>query len=95
MWGEQKLVVSLTKDKFEDGDDIVSLPLEASEIDISQYLYEYVTLLLPQRRIHPDNEEGSSGCNQEALKILNKLSAKEEDKIDPRWEALKKIKLNK
>lgn len=94
VWGENKLIVSLTNDKFDDGDDIVSLSLAASEIDISQNLYEYVTLLLPQRRIHPVKEDGTDGCNAEALKILNKLSEKEkeENNIDPRWEALKALK---
>lgn len=93
VWDERKFIVSLTNDKFEDGDDIISLSLEASEIDISQNLYEYANLLLPQRRIHPDKEDGTSGCNQEALKVLNRLSHQEEH-ADPRWDALKKIKQN-
>lgn len=95
VWGEQKLIVSLTNDKFED-DDIVSLTFDSSEIDISQYLYEYVTLLLPQRRVHPEKEDGTSGCNPDTLKTLNKLSVNEtKDKTDPRWEALKTIKQTK
>lgn len=94
VWGEQKLIVSLTNDKFDEGDDIVSLSLDASEIDISQNLYEYVNLLLPQRRIHPDKEGGTSGCNTDALKRLEKFSVKEENEIDPRWDALKNIKQN-
>ncbi len=95
VWGEQKLIVSLTNDKFDDGDDIVSLSLDASEIDISQNLYEYTTLLLPQRRIHPDKEDGTSGCNAEAIKVLNKLTEQEEEhKMDPQWDALQKIKKN-
>ena len=94
VWGEQKLIVSLTNDKFEE-DDIVSMPFESSEIDISQHLYEYVTLLLPQRRIHPDTKDGKNGCNQDALKRLENFSAKEaEKKTDPRWDALKNIKQN-
>lgn len=93
VWGERKFIVSLTNDKFEDGDDIVSLSLEASEIDISQNLYEYIILLLPPRRIHPNKEDGTSGCNPNALKILNKFSPNEEEQAtDPRWDALKKIK---
>ena len=96
VWGERKFIVSLTNDKFDDGDDIASLSLEASEIDISQNLYEYATLLLPQRRIHPAKEDGTSGCNANALKILNKLTTKEEEQAtDPRWDALKKIKSSK
>ena len=95
VWGERKFIVSLTNDKFEEGDDIVSIPFESYEIDISQNLYEYATLLLPQRRIHPDKADGTSGCNAEALKILNKLSEKEVEKIDPRWDALNRLKQQK
>ena len=96
VWGENKLVVSLTNDRFENETDIVSIPLDSYEIDISQYLYEYISMLLPQRRIHPDKEDGTSTCNPEALKILNKLSEeKQEKKINPIWEELKtKIKNN-
>ena len=93
VWDEKKYIVSLTNDKFDDGDDIVSLSLDKSEIDISQPLYEYVNLLLPQRRIHPSKEDGTSGCNAEALKVLNKFAVNsEEHPTDPRWDALKKIK---
>ena len=96
VWGENKLVVSLTNDRFENETDIVSFPLDSFEIDISQYLYEYVSVLLPQRRVHPDKEDGTSTCNPESLKILNKLSETEkEKKINPIWEELKnKIKNN-
>lgn len=94
VWGERKLIVSLTNDKFEEEDDIVSLPIGSAEFDLSQNLYEYFMLLLPQRRIHPDKESGTSGCNPEALKLLNKISTKEKNKTDPRWEALKNINQN-
>lgn len=96
VWGENKFVVSLTNDRFENEVDILSIPIDSSEIDISQYLYEYVSILLPQRRIHPDNPDGTSACNPESLKILNKLSEKEKEKrINPVWEELKsKIKNN-
>ena len=96
VWGENKLVVSLTNNRFEAESDIIAIPLESSEIDISQYLYEYVSMLLPQRRIHPDRKDGTSMSNQEALKMLNKLSAQKKEKsTNPIWEELKsKIKNN-
>lgn len=96
VWGENKLIVSLTNDRFEGETDILSIPIDSSEIDISQYLYEYVSLLLPQRRIHPAKEDGAAGCNPEALKMLDKLSEEEQEKrVNPIWEELKsKIKNN-
>ena len=97
VWGEKKLIVTLTNNRFEEDDDIISISIHASEIDISQYLYEYISLLLPQRRIHPDKEDGTTGCNEESLKTLKKLSQNENVKgndPDPRWDALRKIKNN-
>lgn len=96
VWGENKLIVSLTNDRFEGETDIISIPIDSSEIDISHYLYEYIYMLLPQRRVHPDKEDGTPACNPEALKMLNKLSEEEQEKkINPIWEELKsKIKNN-
>jgi len=96
VWGENKLVISLTNDKFENESDILALPIDSSEINISQSLYEYVSVLLPQRRIHPNKEGATNGCNPEALKMLGKLSKEEqENKTNPIWEELKtKIKNN-
>lgn len=95
VWGEKKLIATLTNDRFEEDDDIVSISIHTSEIDISQYLYEYVSLLLPQRHIHPDKEGGTNGCNSDSLKLLDKFShpdSVKNDFIDPRWDALRKIK---
>lgn len=96
VWGENKLIVSLTNDRFENEADILAIPIDSSEIDISQYLYEYISMLLPQRRIHPDKEDGKTGCNPDALKMLEKLSKEDQEKkTNPIWEELKsKIKNN-
>ena len=50
--------------------------------------------------MHADNEDGSPGCNPETIAILKRLSLQEEEEqgpdvtIDPRWEALKKLRDN-
>ncbi len=96
VWGEKKLIITLTNNSFEDEEDIASLPLDASEIDLSPYLYEYISLLLPLRRVHPNIEKGIDTCNEESLKLLEKFSTKEkETATDPRWDALLKIKKDK
>ncbi|MFH1005336.1 MAG: DUF177 domain-containing protein [Bacteroidota bacterium] len=91
VWGEQKLIANMTNDVYEEGDDIISISSADSEIDISHFLYEYIFLLLPVRRVHPDKENGTSTCNSESLKIINKF-LKNKKQIDHRWDALKKIK---
>ena len=54
--------------------DVVWLPFEAYQIDVSQYLFEYVILSLPLRKVHPDKRGGKPGCNPEMLDLLKNLS---------------------
>ena len=92
--GKNRLIIKLGTDEFEEESDIVSIPLTDSEIDIAQYVYEYIVLSLPKRRIHPENKKRKSGCNTETLKKLEKILLKEKKKtIDPRWEKLKTLKI--
>lgn len=55
------------------------------EIDLIHHLYEYAHLALPQRKVHPSEED----CNQEALKILDKLRV--EQNANTQWAALKNL----
>jgi len=67
--------------KFGDGNnedefDVVWLPNEAYQIDLLQYLYEYVILSLPMRKVHEENADGTPGCDPGMLEILKNLSVK-------------------
>ena len=76
----------------EEEEDIISIPLTDHEIDLRQHLYDYLSLMVPLNPVHPDKKDGSSGCNQEALKEMeNHLRL--DDGSDPRWDILKKLKL--
>lgn len=77
--------------KWEDvSDEVVIMPDTESEVDMSHYLYEFISLSVPMQCIHPDDEHGQSTCNKEMLKILNQYLVKSSE--DPRWEALKQFK---
>jgi uncharacterized metal-binding protein YceD (DUF177 family) len=92
--GGQHLIVKLGDEDFGDNDEIVSVPLNESEFDVSRYIYEFIVLSLPQRRIHPDIKKGRTGCNEEVLKKLEQIAVKESEKkkADPRWDKLKELK---
>jgi uncharacterized metal-binding protein YceD (DUF177 family) len=95
--GKYKLIVKFSNTVEEsDDDDIITLSTNESEIDVSQFLYEYIILSIPARRVHPDTKSGESGCDKKVIDKLNNLLIEEEkeDKSDPRWDALKNIKLN-
>lgn len=87
---ENILFVKFGDEFIDEGEDVVVIPSTEHEYNIGQYLFENLQLSVPSRRIHPAGK-----CNKEALKKLEELSLKKEEKeIDPRWGALKNIKLN-
>ncbi len=95
--GNFKLIVKVGgHDSGNQDDDIITIAANEHELDLSQYLYEYITLSLPIKRVHPDNDEGEPTCDKEILKKLKDFLIEEEkkDDSDPRWDDLKNISLN-
>jgi uncharacterized metal-binding protein YceD (DUF177 family) len=86
-------------EKFNDDDDeILIIPHGEHQVNIAQYVYEMIVLAVPLKRIHPGVLDGT--MTSEALKKLEELQPKEskeknEDNIDPRWDALKNLLTDK
>lgn len=98
LWDEFDLVIKLTGgDEAVDIDedaDVVFIPRNETVIDISNWLYEFVMLSVPLQRVHPDKPDGTSGCNPEALKLLNELSEPEDQPKNDIWKGLEALKDN-
>lgn len=88
--GEEHLFFKFGDDFHEESDEIIVIQGSGNKIDVGHYIYEFINLLLPYRLVHPDNENGESGCNKEFLQELEEQIP--HDEVDPRWEALKKLK---
>ena len=76
----------------EESDDVIVVPADQHDFDISSLIYEYIILSIPIHRVHPEGE-----CNPEVLQMLSHEEepvAEEENETDPRWAALKNIKLD-
>lgn len=79
-------------ENYDEDEGIVVLERDEVKWNIAHYLYESIVLSLPSKRIHPD-ASGANACNKEALEILaDKKGDSNENNVDPRWEALKKLK---
>lgn len=71
--------------------DIMTIAPEQKELDMSQLFYEYIHLALPLRRVHPDNADGTSGCDPEMIEELNKHIVNDNNGQDSTWDDLKKL----
>jgi uncharacterized protein len=91
--GKERLIVKFGDSFHEENEEVQIIPLGETQIDVSTFIYEYVHLLLPVRRVHPEDENGNSLCDPEIIKKIDERETASEP--DPRWEALKKLKSKK
>ena len=94
--GSLDLVVKFGDDYNDENEEVLILPHGEHQLDLSQYLYEMIVLSVPLKKIHPGVEDGS--LKSDILNKLEELSPnknKEIDEIDPRWEDLKKLLIDK
>ncbi len=81
----------------EQTEDIITIPDSENHVDISHFVYEFLHLGLPIRRVHSTNRKGEAGCDPEIMKKLEKHLGgnKGTRKIcdtDSAWKALSKLK---
>jgi uncharacterized protein len=91
--GEQNLIVKLDGEDMADNDEIVSLSSSVNEVDVTTFIYEYIILSLPLRRTHT-GKKGKNACDPEVIRKLEEIAVHSEASEDPRWKALKNIKLS-
>lgn len=88
--GKNALYLKYGEAYLEESEDVLVITKDQHLFDIRHLLYEYIVLLLPYKRVHPDDEKGNPTCNPQVLELLKSHAAPET--VDPRWEALKKLK---
>jgi uncharacterized metal-binding protein YceD (DUF177 family) len=93
--GNISLIVKFGPEYNDDNDEILIIPHEQYELNVSQFIYELVILSIPSKKIHPQVEDGT--MDSETLKKLKELEIKQhkssdnEDSVDPRWDKLKNL----
>ena len=89
---DNRLVVKLGSTNSEE-DDTVMVDENEGILDTSWYIYEFIALAIPIQHVHAPGK-----CNPAMTKALEELSAdrsgdeESSQAIDPRWEALLKVK---
>ena len=62
---------------------------DKTEINIAQFIFEFVNPNIPYKRVHPDKENGEPGCELEFTEDFD--YQEQEEIVDPRWNKLKDI----
>ena len=87
----QRLEVKFGTENSEE-DDLVTVAEDEGILDVTWYLYEFIALAIPIKHVHAPGK-----CNPAMVRALEEHSAarsgqEDEQPMDPRWEALLKLK---
>ncbi|UFH33807.1 DUF177 domain-containing protein [Chryseobacterium sp. C-71] len=84
------ILVKFGEEYDDSEEDVVTILANDHAFNVAHLIYENVALSIPMKKVSPN-------ISDEDLAILDKFSPKEieekeEEEVDPRWEALKKLK---
>ncbi|GGZ36987.1 DNA-binding protein [Echinicola pacifica] len=98
----QKVLYKYGSEEAEINEEMFMITQDTPSINVAQLIYEFILLSLPAKKIHPSYRDDEDEAESEGKMIYwsdsenednDDLSEEEEDQqVDPRWEALKKIK---
>ncbi len=90
---QKKHIVKFGLTNEELSDEISTIDMGMQILNVSGYIYEFVSLEIPMKKVHPRlrGQERAELVYKDETPFLN--DQEQENKIDPRWEVLKKIKL--
>ena len=74
-------------------EDVIIVNAFENTICLKNYFYEMISLALPAKRQHKLNATNNIECSKEMINLIEKYSYKNNEIMDPRWEALNDIKL--
>jgi len=88
---DETLLIKISNADVESEDDaIIYIKEEEHTINIKQFIYEFVVLAIPMRKVH--ETDSNETCNETMNELLKKHIS--EERTDPRWDALKNLNIN-
>ena len=86
-----KLLLKFGDNWEEISDEILMMPRDEQVVNIAQYIYEFIGITIPMKKLHPRFEE-EENSKDEFIYYSSESKEKEETPADPRWKKLKDIK---
>ncbi|MFY0606146.1 MAG: DUF177 domain-containing protein [Cyclobacteriaceae bacterium] len=90
---KETLIMKFGEENYSLSEDVLVIRDDTATISVDEYIYEFISLAVPLKKLHPRFE----GTEEEQPDLIyTSVSNEESDQetLDPRWEALKKLKGN-
>ena len=88
--GERMMCVKVSDETPEEDEEMVIVSEQTFQIDLAQWMYEYVVMAMPMCHVHDE-----ANCDPDMLRRLNDSQVETQTQtstVDPRWESLLKLK---
>lgn len=89
--GKEVLYIKYGNEYREEDDDVIIIPESETQINLAPFIYDYISLLVPFRVVHPENENGETECDPDVIRRIEEN--RQQKDIDPRWDKLKDLNL--
>jgi uncharacterized metal-binding protein YceD (DUF177 family) len=96
---EQKLILKYGEADEELTDEIEIISRNTQQINVAQYIYEFIGLAIPMKKLHPTLALADYQENEEGILVYSSETSGPEDEkessteaTDPRFDILKKLK---
>lgn len=90
---QERFIFKFGEGDIERDDNLVFIPTNAQSIDLSEYIYEVVSLSIPMKKIHPLYREGDEDSEQNKFIYTSSTeNDKDTEEPDPRWSILNDLK---
>lgn len=93
----QQLLVKFSEEQEAEDADVIYIHPETQHFNVATYIYEYVILAMPIRKVYDCENDKNAQCNQEMLKYIRQEVdelppvAEEKPSSNPLWDQLKNL----
>ncbi|GAB2548783.1 YceD family protein [Spirosoma aerophilum] len=98
---QQTMLLKFGDHNEELSDEIELIERNTSTINVARYIFEFISLSLPMKRLHPRFRDEDDDDDDQNVKLIyssdtdaNNDDANDQPDIDPRWAALRKLSDN-
>ena len=91
---DEKVIIKFGEDNYSLSEDVLVIKQDTASINIGEFIYEFITLAVPLKKLHPRFEDELEEDDEPEMIYTSQDEEETDDsqETDPRWEALKKLK---
>ena len=90
----RRMIYKFGDEDREIDDEVEMIAKDRQSIDLSHFFFEFISMAIPMKKLHPRYQNEEQTDEELYFSSKNEDLENKEKEIDPRWEALKKLRNN-